>query len=118
MGTTPKIIVACHTFKHGLAIADDWWLTIPIPRDNKLCRFCSYNAVEMSDTLCYSIPSITPFREVSISIQNAIPGNLKSFFQLDCEVDISRNLHYLRELTFLTSSSCTSSPKYLWLPGL
>jgi hypothetical protein len=41
-----KIIGAYCTSNHKLAIETGWWLSIPISRDNILCRFCSYNEVE------------------------------------------------------------------------
>ena len=41
-----KIIVAYHALNHGLAIETIHRLTIPIPKDNRLCHSCSHNLVE------------------------------------------------------------------------
>ena len=41
-----NIIVVYHTSNHRLAIELGRWPTTPIPIDNKLCYFFSYNVVE------------------------------------------------------------------------
>ena len=55
-----KIIIAYRTVNDKLAIEIGWCLTIPISRDNRLCHFCSYNAVENKHIVCWSVPYITP----------------------------------------------------------
>ena len=37
--------------------------TIPIPRDNILCHFCSYNVIEMR-TFCVGMPPLHCLREI------------------------------------------------------
>lgn len=41
----------------GLTIDTGQWLTIPIPIDNKLCHFCSYNMVEIEAHFCVALDS-------------------------------------------------------------
>lgn len=51
-----KIIVAYRNSQIiGFAIEIDWWSTIAIPRDNKLCYFCSYNVVENWNMFCAEV---------------------------------------------------------------
>ena len=52
----PKIIVAHRISDHRLAIEFRWWLTIPIPKDNTSCHFCSYNVVESDVHLVLQCP--------------------------------------------------------------
>ena len=51
-----KVIVACHTWNHILAIETCLWLTIPIFRDNRVCQFRSrVVVVERWRTLCVGV---------------------------------------------------------------
>lgn len=85
-------------------------LTISISRDNKLCHFCSYNAIEneahfMSECPLYNPAILDKFPSI---FQNAILGSPKSFFQSDHEVGISL---YLTEVTPLCHSKKLASLK-------
>lgn len=65
-----------------IAIETRQWSPIPCPRDTKLYHFCSYNAIQNNEHL--------PIREeFSSLLENAVLGSLKSFWQLDHQVDIN-----------------------------
>ena len=84
-----KITVAYHTTDHRLAIEIKWWLTILASRDNKLCYFCSYNAVENKAHFVLECPLYNPIRDKFPSIFGNVLGSLKSFFQSYHQVDMS-----------------------------
>ena len=93
--TQPNIIVAYHTSGYRLVIEIGWWSTIPIPRDNKYCHFCAYNVVENKAHFLLECPLL----DISFLLfENVILGSLKSFFQLDPQVDVG---HYVTKLTAL-----------------
>ena len=94
--------VAYHTSNHRLAIEIGRWSTIPISRDNRLCHFCSYNVVENEAHFVLECPLYNSIRDKFQSLfENVVLGSLKSFFQLDHQVDISL---YLTEATALRHS--------------
>ena len=76
-------------------------------RDTRLCHFCSYNVVENEAHLCRNIPvhSINRDRFPSL-FENVVLRSLKSFFQIDHQVNISlclmeaTALHHSRELVW------------------
>jgi hypothetical protein len=112
-----KIIVAYRTLNHILVIEIGQYLVIHVPRDDKLCRFCSCDVVE-NEALCARMSlCITPL-DISFKLHlfdNAILGSLKSLFQLHHQVNISLHLTkatalpHPRELVCLTSLWCTFS---------
>ena len=70
------------------------WLTIPIPRDNKACLCCSYKAIKNEADFVLECPLYNSISDRFPSLfQNVILGNLKSFFQLNQQVDLS---YYLK----------------------
>jgi hypothetical protein len=85
-----KIIVAYRITNHRLAIGIGRWSTYYISRDNRISRFCSYNAIESRHALCWSVPYITSL-EINFHrhLKNVILGSPKSLFQLDHQVSIS-----------------------------
>ena len=94
-----KIIVAYLTMNHRLAIEIGCWLTIPISRDNRLCHFCSYNAVENKAQFMFECSLYNPIRDEFPSIfKDVVLWSLKSFFEFDHQVDIS---FYVTEATTL-----------------
>ena len=106
-----KVIVDYHTSNHRLAIEIGRWSTIPIARDNRLCHFCSYDIVENEAHFVLECPLYNSIRDKFQSLfENVVLGSLKSFFQLDHQVDISlylmeaTALRHCRELVSLTPS--------------
>ena len=92
-------------------------MVIPISRDTKLCHFCSYYAIENEAHFVLEYPLYNLIRDKFPSLfENAISRSLKSFFQLDQQVNISpylketSTLRHSRELTGLKPSSCTFNP--------
>ena len=78
-----NIIVTYCTLNYRLAIEIGWWSIIPISRDNRLCHFCSYSAVENDAHFVLGCPVHNPIRDKFPSLfANAVLGSLKSFFQL------------------------------------
>jgi hypothetical protein len=55
-----KFIIAYRTLNHRLGIEIGRWLTIPISRDDKLCHFCSYNAIESEGHFVLECPLYNP----------------------------------------------------------
>ena len=115
-----KIIAAYRTLYHRLAIETGQSSTIPNFGDDRLCHFCSYDVGEIEALVGvewgWSVPYITPLEKFQTLFQKIILGSLKSFFQLDHQVEISL---YLTEATALrhswklgglTPSWCTFSP--------
>ena len=89
-----KIIDAYHTMNHTLAVGTERWLTIPSPifsRDNRLCHFFSYIIVEIEAHFVLEGPLYNSMIRDKLQslFENIILGSLKSFFQLDHQVDIS-----------------------------
>lgn len=80
---------------------------IPLPRDNKLCHFCSHNVGEIKAHSMFEYPTYNSIKESrfhgSLS-QNIILNN--PFFQLDHQIDISLNLtwsnHYVPLLQIIS----------------
>ena len=108
---------AYHTSFHRIAMEIGRWLNIPISRDNISCHFCSYNVVEIEPHFVLRYPLYNPIRDKFHSLfENVILGSLKSFFQLNHQVDISlylteaTSLCHSRDLVGLTTSRCTLSP--------
>jgi len=106
-----KIIAAYRTSNHRLAIETGRWSTIPISRDKRLCNFCSYNVVENEAHFVLECPLYSSIRDKFQSLfENIVLGSIKSFFQLDHQVDISlylteaTALRHSRELASLTPS--------------
>ena len=88
--------------KHRLTIETRRWTIIPISRDTRLCRFCSFNVVENEAHFVLECPLYNPIRDQFPSLfENIVPGSLKFFFQLDQQVDVSL---YLAEATALHHS--------------
>ena len=80
-----------------------WWSTIPIPRDNKYCHFCAYNVVENKAHFLLECPLL----EISFLLfENVVLGSLKSFFQLDNQVDVGHYVTKLTTLRFLKKLAC------------
>ena len=107
-----KVIVAYHISNYRLAIKTRRWLTIPISRDNRLCHFCSYIVVE--NEVCFELecPMYNPIWDKFSSLfENVVLGSLKSFFQLDHQVDISL---YLTEATALRHSMKLANLRPSW----
>jgi hypothetical protein len=97
-----KIFVVYCTSNHILAVENARWLTIPICRDTRPCHFCSYNAVENETHFVLGCPLYNPIRDKFPSLfENVVLGSLKSFFELDHQVDISL---YLTKATALCHS--------------
>jgi hypothetical protein len=89
-----KSIAAYHTSNHKLAIEIRRWTSILIPRVTRLCHFCSYNAVENEAHFMLACPLYNPIRYKFQSLfEHVVPGSLKSFFQLDQQVNISLLSH-------------------------
>ena len=90
--------------------------TLPTSRDNRLCHFCSYNKVENEVDFVSECPLFNPVRDHFSSLfENVVLGSLKSFFQLDQQVDIS--LYLMKATAFCTSriidlkpTRCTFNP--------
>ena len=123
--TTHKIIVAYYTSNHKLAIEIGPWMIIPISRDTRLCRFCFYYTVENETHFVFKCPLCNlleiSFHHYLLLFENVVPGSLKSFFQLNLQVEIclylteATALHHSRELICL-KPDLLSIP--LALPGL
>ena len=65
-------------------------MIIPISRENRLCHYCSHNAVKNEAHFILESPLYDPIRDKFLSLfENVVLDNLKSFFQLDDQVDIS-----------------------------
>ena len=61
-----KIIVAYYTSDHRLAIESGCWSTIPVPRDNILCHFFSYNFNENKAQFVLGCPLTTRLEIISL----------------------------------------------------
>ena len=118
-----KIIAAYHTSNCRLDIEVSQWSTIPISRDTRVCHSCSYNAVENEAHLeLLECPLYKPIRNKCPSLFEDVGlGSLKSFFQLDHQVDINlyltkaTALHHSKELASLRPPWCTFNPIHLFL---
>ena len=85
-----NIIAAYHTLNHRLAIETGRWTITPISRDTKVCHFFSHIAVENEAHFALVCPLYNPFRDKFPSkFENVVLGSLKSFFQLDQQVNIT-----------------------------
>ena len=99
-----KIIAAYRTSNHTLVIETGRWMSIPIPRNTRLCHFCSYNTIEkMRHISCWNEYTLyNPIRDKFPSLfENFVLGSRKSFFQSYQKVNISL---YLRDATTLRHS--------------
>ena len=83
----------------------------------RLCHFCFYNAIENDGHFVMECPIYNPIRHKFPSLfENVVLGSLKSFFQLDYQVDISLYLskatapYHSRKLVGLKPSWCTFNP--------
>ena len=84
-----KIIATYCTSNNRLAIENGQWSTIPISRDTRLCHIFYFNAVEIEARFMLECPLYEPIRDKFTSLfENVVLGSLKSFFQLDHQVDI------------------------------
>ena len=104
-----KIIGAYHTSNHRLAIEIGQWSTFLISSNNRLCHFYSCNVVENEAHFVLECPLYNSIRyKFQALFEKLVLGSLKSFFQLDHQVDISL---YLTEATASATlpSSCTFS---------
>jgi len=64
-----KTIIAYRTVNHRLAIKIRRWSTIPIPSDDRLSHYCSYNAVENEAHFMSESPLYNPIGgQMSITI--------------------------------------------------
>ena len=97
-----KIIVAYHTSIHRLSIETRQWSTTPMPRENRLCHFCSYNVVENEAQFVLECPLFNSIRDkFQTLLKKVVLWSLKSLFQLAHQVET--NL-YLTETTTLRHS--------------
>ena len=94
-----KIIIGYPTSNHRLVAKIGRWSTNPIFRDTRLCHFFSYNVIGNEAHFVLECPLHNPSRDKSPSLfENVVVGTLKSFIQLDHQVDVSL---YLTETTTL-----------------
>ena len=105
-----KILVAYRILNCRLAIET-------YPRDSKLCHFCSCNVVENKTHFVLECPLNNFIKDKFHSpFEKVVLRRLKSFFQMDHQVNVSiyltqaTTLHHSRELASLTSSWCIISP--------
>jgi hypothetical protein len=112
-----NIVVAFCISNHRLAIETRQWTNIPISRDNRPCHFCSYNAVENEAHFVLECPLCNHVRDKFPSLfENVVLENLKSFLQLNHQVDINlyltkaTALRHSRDLVDFKPSWCTFSP--------
>ena len=106
-----KIIATYRTLSHRLAIEIGRWTTIPSSRDTRLCHFWSHNVVENEAHFVLECPLYNPIKNKFSSLfKEVIQESLKSFFQLDHQVNVSL---YLTEATTLRHSKNIS-----WLETL
>ena len=93
-----------------------YWLSVPIFRHKKLCHFCSCNAVECEAHFVLKCPLYNFIRKFSSSLEIIVLGNLKSFFQLGQQVDITlyftkaTKFYHSIELVSFQPSWCTLNP--------
>ena len=72
-----------------IGIETGQWTIIHVSRDNRLCH-CSHSALENETHFDLKSPLYDPIRDKFLSLfENIVLRNLKSFFQLDHQVDIS-----------------------------
>ena len=94
-----KIIIGYPTSNHRCATEIGGRSTILISRDTRLCHFCFYNEVGNEAHFVLERPLHNPIRDKFPSLfENVVLGSLKSFIQMNHQVDISR---YLTEATTL-----------------
>jgi hypothetical protein len=80
-----------------------------ISSHTRLCHFCSYNAIVNEAHFVLECPLYNRIRDKSPpQFKSVVSGNLKSFFQLDQQVNISL---YLTEITGLRHSRELTSLK-------
>ena len=103
--TPPKcnIIAAYCTSNHRLAIETWQWSTIPISRDTRLCHLCSNHTIENEAHFVLECPLYKPIADkFPLLFRNGVLGSLKSFLQLNHQVDIS---FHLMEATVICHSN-------------
>ena len=86
------IIATYHTSNHRLATEIGRWTSILVSRDTRLCHFCSSNVVENEAHFVLECPLYNQIRDKFSSLsENVVPRTwiIKSFFQLDQQVNIS-----------------------------
>ena len=95
---------------------------IPISRDTRLYHFCSHNAVQKKTHFVLKCPLYKPIRDKFPStFDNVVLRSLKSFFQLDQQVNISMYptetsaLRQSKELAGWKPSWCTFKPTSLFI---
>ena len=82
-------------------------------RDNRLCHFCSYNAIDNEAHFVLECPLYNLAKDKFPSLfENVILGSLKSFLQSDQQVDTSL---YLTEATVLHNSKGLATLRSSWL---
>ena len=113
-----KTIVAYRTLKHRLAIESGWWTTIPISRGTRFCHFCSHNVVQNEAPFVLNIALYNPIIYIYVLslFENVVLGSLKSFFQLDHDIDICL---YIPEVAALHHSKKLEDLNYhdiIWVP--
>jgi hypothetical protein len=82
-----KILVAHHTSNHRLVIEIGGRSTLPVSRDTRLCRFFSYNIIEIEAHFVLECPLYKPTtNKFPTLIVNVVLRSLKPFFQLDHQV--------------------------------
>ena len=120
-----KIIGAYCASNHRLAIEIERWSSLPISRDNILCRFCSYNEVDIEAHFVLECSLYNPIGDKLPSLfENVVLESLMSFFRLDQQLDISlylteaTTLRRSKNLASLKPSRRTSNSITLLLPGL
>jgi hypothetical protein len=97
-----KIITTYCTSNYRLTIESRQWTTIPISGDTSLCHLCFYDAIINEAHFMLECPLDNSIRDKFPSLfENIVLESLKSYLQLDHQVDISL---YLTEATILHHS--------------
>ena len=87
------------------------WSTFPISRDDELCYFCSYNVAENEAHFVLECPLYNPIKDKFQSLlEKVVLRSLKSFFQLDHQVDVSLYLTAGIALRLFRELACLIPP--------
>lgn len=82
-----KIIGAFHTLNHKLAVEICRWSVIPIPRENKLCHFCTHNVTKNETHFVLECHVYISNRDMFPSLFQSVV--FKSISRLEHQIDSS-----------------------------